>query len=140
MLFAPRDTPLRGKTDLHTNQNPPPPTHNKTQQQQRSNTHKVLLLPPSPLAICAGAIFGLPLGTLCSWLPALIGESVAFLLGRFLLRGWVRALTAAWPTWRALEAALREDGWKLVALLRLSPAVPFSVLNYALGTSSLKVY
>lgn len=41
--------------------------------------------------------------------------------------------------WAALNAALREDGWKLVLLLRMSPAIPFSVINYALGSSSLPV-
>jgi uncharacterized membrane protein YdjX (TVP38/TMEM64 family) len=51
----------------------------------------------------------------------------------------VRQLTADWPLWQALNAALKEDGWKLVALLRVSPATPFSVINYALGTSSLPV-
>jgi uncharacterized membrane protein YdjX (TVP38/TMEM64 family) len=41
--------------------------------------------------------------------------------------------------WAALNAALREDGWKLVLLLRMSPAIPFGVVNYALGSSSLSV-
>lgn len=68
-----------------------------------------------------------------------VGETVSFLLGRFLLRKWVAELTADWPMWAALNAALREDGWKLVLLLRMSPAIPFSVINYALGSSSLPV-
>lgn len=68
-----------------------------------------------------------------------LGETVSFLLGRFLLRKWVAELTADWPMWAALNAALREDGWKLVLLLRMSPAIPFSVINYALGSSSLPV-
>lgn len=68
-----------------------------------------------------------------------VGETVSFLLGRFLLRKWVSELTADWPLWAALNAALREDGWKLVLLLRMSPAIPFSVINYALGSSSLSV-
>lgn len=68
-----------------------------------------------------------------------MGETVSFLLGRFLLRKWVAELTADWPMWAALNAALREDGWKLVLLLRMSPAMPFSVINYALGSSSLPV-
>jgi len=71
--------------------------------------------------------------------PSQVGETVSFLLGRFLLRKWVAELTADWPMWAALNAALREDGWKLVLLLRMSPAMPFSVINYALGSSSLPV-
>jgi uncharacterized membrane protein YdjX (TVP38/TMEM64 family) len=68
-----------------------------------------------------------------------LGETVSFLLGRFLLRKWVAELTSDWPMWAALNAALMEDGWKLVLLLRMSPAIPFSVINYALGSSSLPV-
>jgi uncharacterized membrane protein YdjX (TVP38/TMEM64 family) len=73
------------------------------------------------------------------WVCAVFGETVSFLLGRFLLKKWVKELTADWPMWSALDAALSEDGWKLVALLRVSPVVPFSIINYALGSSSLPV-
>jgi hypothetical protein len=68
-----------------------------------------------------------------------LGETVSFLLGRFLLRKWVAELTSDWPMWAALNAALMEDGWKLVLLLRMSPAIPFSIINYALGSSLLPV-
>lgn len=101
--------------------------------------HAVLFLPPAVLAVCAGAMFGLWVGVLFVWVSATIGESIEFLLGRFLLRKWVRELTANWSVWQALQAALQEDGWKLVILLRISPVMPFSVINYALGTSSLPV-
>lgn len=99
----------------------------------------VLFLPPALLAACAGAIYGFLVATPVVWVCAVVGETVSFLLGRFLLKKWVAELTADWPMWAALNAALSEDGWKLVALLRVSPVVPFSVINYALGSSSLPV-
>jgi uncharacterized membrane protein YdjX (TVP38/TMEM64 family) len=83
----------------------------------------VLFLPPALLAACAGAIYGFLVAIPLVWVCAVLGETVSFLLGRFLLRNWVRELTADWPMWTALNAALREDGWKLVALLRVSPVV-----------------
>uniref|UniRef100_A0A383WAN4 VTT domain-containing protein n=1 Tax=Tetradesmus obliquus TaxID=3088 RepID=A0A383WAN4_TETOB len=97
----------------------------------------VLFLPPALLAACAGAIYGLGPAIPLVWVCAVVGETVSFLLGRFLLKKWVKELTADWPMWTALDAALSEDGWKLVALLRVSPVVPFSIINYALGSSSL---
>eukprot|EP00878_Enallax_costatus_P004668 GHUV01004916.1.p1 GENE.GHUV01004916.1~~GHUV01004916.1.p1 ORF type:complete len:449 (+),score=138.08 GHUV01004916.1:667-2013(+) len=97
----------------------------------------VLFLPPALLAACAGAIYGFLVAIPLVWFCAVLGETVSFLLGRFLLKKWVAELTADWPMWTALNAALKEDGWKLVALLRVSPVVPFSLLNYALGSSSL---
>eukprot|EP00882_Tetradesmus_deserticola_P017294 GHRQ01018524.1.p1 GENE.GHRQ01018524.1~~GHRQ01018524.1.p1 ORF type:complete len:383 (+),score=132.56 GHRQ01018524.1:91-1239(+) len=97
----------------------------------------VLFLPSALLAACAGAIYGFLPAVPLVWVCAVVGETISFLLGRFLLKKWVKELTADWPMWTALDAALSEDGWKLVVLLRVSPVVPFSIINYALGSSSL---
>lgn len=99
----------------------------------------VMFLPPALLGVAAGALFNLPIAVLVVWVAAVVGETLAFVLGRFLLRKWVRQQTAAWPTWQAMQGALREDGWKLVILLRLSPLIPVCLVNYALGSSSLPV-
>ena len=44
-------------------------------------------------------------------------------------------LAARFPKWPAIDAALSREDWKLVALLRLSPLVPWNVLNYALSVT-----
>lgn len=44
-------------------------------------------------------------------------------------------LAARFPKWPAIDAALSREGWKLVTLLRLSPLVPWNVLNYALSVT-----
>ena len=55
---------------------------------------------------------------------------------RYLLRGVVMGyLTARWPKWALVDAALSNEGWKLITLLRLSPVVPWNVLNYALSVT-----
>ena len=57
---------------------------------------------------------------------------------RYLLRGVVmRYLNSRFPKWAAVDAALSNEGWKLVTLLRLSPVVPWNVLNYALSVTGL---
>ena len=38
---------------------------------------------------------------------------------------------------KAIDAAVREGGWKIVAMLRLSPAVPFTLQNYLLGVTGV---
>jgi uncharacterized membrane protein YdjX (TVP38/TMEM64 family) len=37
----------------------------------------------------------------------------------------------------SLDKRVGEEGWKIVFLLRLSPLVPFSILNYLLGVTRL---
>jgi len=47
-------------------------------------------------------------------------------------------LAARFPKWPAIDAALSREGWKLVTLLRLSPLVPWNVLNYALSVTGAR--
>ena len=41
---------------------------------------------------------------------------------------------------QAVEAAVAEEGWKMVLLLRLSPVIPFAPLNYALSLTSISFF
>ena len=55
---------------------------------------------------------------------------------RYLLRSVVMGyLNSRFPKWAAVDAALSSEGWKLVTLLRLSPVVPWNVLNYAVSVT-----
>lgn len=40
---------------------------------------------------------------------------------------------------KAVDSAIGRDGLKVVFLLRLSPLFPFSIGNYALGLSSVRL-
>ena len=57
---------------------------------------------------------------------------------RYLLRGLVVDYTLKkYPSWAAVDAAVSREGWKLVTLLRLSPIVPWNMLNYALSVTGV---
>jgi uncharacterized membrane protein YdjX (TVP38/TMEM64 family) len=43
------------------------------------------------------------------------------------------------PRVDSLDARLRERGWPTIVSMRLIPAVPFSVMNYAAGVSAVRV-
>ncbi len=96
----------------------------------------VVLLPAAPFTIGAGLIYGL-WGFPVALVSATLGASLAFLVSRHLVRGRVARLIAGRPGLRAIDRAVGEEGWRVVALLRLSPLVPFNLQNYACGASSI---
>ncbi|GMH41770.1 hypothetical protein BSKO_09680 [Bryopsis sp. KO-2023] len=100
----------------------------------------VLFIPGLILSVGSGFVFGLPLGTLAVFVGATIGQTVAFLVGRYLLRDWISKKTETFSKWQAVEAAVSTEGWKIVGLLRLAPLVPYNALNYALGLTSVKFW
>lgn len=96
----------------------------------------VLLIPAGPLTIAGGLAFGfwaIPLIVVA----ATIGATAAFLVARHLARKKVQKLITHRPNFKAVDTAVSQDGWKIVALLRLSPAVPFSLQNYVMGVSQV---
>lgn len=100
---------------------------------------EVALVPGSLLTMAAGYAYG-PVGGLLVASPAsVLAATIAFLLGRTVLRQWVRKKIAASPTLRAVDRAIGRSSLKLILLLRLSPAIPFNVLNYALGLSEVNL-
>jgi uncharacterized membrane protein YdjX (TVP38/TMEM64 family) len=93
----------------------------------------VAFVPGSLLTLAAGAIFGLVRGTLYVLAAATLGAALAFLVARYAARPWVEKRLAASPRFAAIDRAIGAQGRRIVFLLRLSPAVPFNLLNYALG-------
>jgi uncharacterized membrane protein YdjX (TVP38/TMEM64 family) len=98
----------------------------------------VAFLPGSLLTLAAGATFGLVEGTLWAFLGATLGSSASFLIARYAARGWVERKLEGRAKLRAIDRAVGREGWKVVALLRLSPAIPYNVLNYLLGLTRVR--
>ncbi|MEM8830136.1 MAG: TVP38/TMEM64 family protein [Cyanobacteria bacterium P01_G01_bin.19] len=102
----------------------------------------VAFLPGSILTLSGGAIFGLFLGSIYVFVGATVGATLAFLVGRYLARGWISKKIAGNQKFAAIDRAVGEEGLKIVFLTRLSPIFPFNLLNYGLGVTgvSLKDY
>ena len=98
-----------------------------------------LLLPGVWASMLAGALYGAWWGSLIVFVGACLGAEAAFLLGRTWLRNWARRRLAAVPKLLAIEQAVSREGLKLVLLTRLSPAFPFSLLNFAYGLSEVSL-
>ena len=85
--------------------------------------------PTTALSLGAGLAWGL------SSLPLVVASATAgavacFAVGRHLARARVRAVVARDARLRAVERAVSDGGWRIVALLRLSPLLPFGVQSY----------
>lgn len=98
----------------------------------------VAFVPASLLTLAAGAIFGLGAGTVYVFAAATVGSCLAFLVSRYLARGWVERRVEGNPRFEAIDRAVGEQGRKIVFLLRLSPVFPFNLLNYALGLTRVR--
>lgn len=97
----------------------------------------LLLIPGSALSLAAGAVFGLLWGTVTVSIASTTAAAIAFLIARYFARGAVARRAERAPKFRAIDRAVGEGGWKIVALLRLSPAVPYTLLNYLLGLTAI---
>ncbi len=102
----------------------------------------VAFLPGSILTLGGGVLFGVFQGSIYVFLGATIGATLAFLVGRYLARGWISQKIAGNQKFSAIDKAVGKEGLKIVLLTRLSPIFPFNLLNYGLGVTgvSLKDY
>ena len=98
----------------------------------------VAMLPGSMMSVAGGFAFGPVWGALISTTCATIAAVLPFLLGRFVARDWVMRRAAKYPRLAVIDAAVEEQGFKVVVLLRLSLA-PYNLLNYALGLTRVKL-
>ena len=99
----------------------------------------VALAPGSILTLAAGAVFGLVEGVAYVFIGAMAGAAAAFLIARHVARHAVERRIARYPRPVAVNRAVARDGRKVVLLLRLTPVVPFNLLNYALGLSRVSL-
>ncbi len=93
----------------------------------------IAFLPASLLTIIAGFSYGIDGAIAVVWPASVIGATIAFTLGRYIARDWVSKQVAKRPNLAAINVALAGRAFWVIFLLRLSPLVPFNVLNYFLG-------
>jgi len=97
----------------------------------------IAFLPGSLLTGAAGFFFGLVRGTVYTFIGATIGSCCAFLIARYVARRAIERRMAGNAKFAAIDKAIGREGFKIVALLRLSPVFPFNLLNYALGLTKV---
>lgn len=107
----------------------------------------VLLIPGSLLTFGAGFVYchvfglfkGVFLSSILVFIAACIGATLSFLNGRYLLRNIVQHYTQKSPRFVLIERIVRDNGFKVVLLLRLSPLIPYNFFNIFMGITSVKL-
>ncbi len=102
--------------------------------------HVVITVFPFPrtaFTLAAGLLFGPYLGIPIAVVASTLSAVLAVLLVR--AAGWQLSRLVRHPKVDALDTRLRERGWVSVMAMRMIPAVPFSVLNYAAGASAVRL-
>lgn len=99
----------------------------------------LFMLPTLPLNIGAGFLWGAEFGSLYALLGSTLGAVLAFVFARTAFgqpfaRGFQSKLL------QRLNADMHKSPWKVVAFVRLNPAVPTSVVNFLLGLTSLRLW
>ncbi|XP_078441298.1 uncharacterized protein LOC144711237 isoform X2 [Wolffia australiana] len=99
---------------------------------------EIIALPAIPLTMSAGLLFGTLTGTILVSISGTLAASAAFLIARYFARDRVLKLVEGNEKFMAIDRAIGENGFKVVALLRLSPLLPFAVGNYLYGLTSVE--
>ncbi len=100
----------------------------------------VCFLPGWIFTVAAGLVYGIAGGTAVALSGAIIGCSLAFLCGRYLVRQRIESATKGNKKFKAIDEAIGKQGWKIVGLLRLSPLIPFNLSNYFYGVTAVKFW
>ncbi len=97
----------------------------------------VLPFPRTAFTLAAGLLFGPVMGIVIAVTASTLSALIAMVGVRAL--GWQFRSLLRYPGVESLDDRLRARGWPAVMSLRLIPAVPFSLLNYAAGASAVQV-
>ncbi|MCJ8312880.1 MAG: TVP38/TMEM64 family protein [Saccharospirillaceae bacterium] len=97
----------------------------------------VFFIPGSLLTLASGVLFGPIFGTFFTLIGATIGATISFMISRFLARDWIEKKSG--PRLNQLQRGVDKEGWRFIAMVRLVPLFPFSILNYALGLTRIRI-
>ncbi len=97
----------------------------------------LFLLPSTPLNLAGGAIFGSLQGTLWTTIAAVIAAFVAFAFTRTIGRDFV--LNRLSGKWLKFDKKIEDGGFLYVFSIRLIPIIPYGIVNFLAGLTSIRV-
>ena len=98
----------------------------------------VVLAPAFFLTVAAGAMFGVWRGSILVFIAASLGATAVYGLAAPLANSRMMQRVTRDRRVAAVKSAVAAEGLWVTLLLRLSPLVPYNVLNYALVLSGVR--
>ncbi len=99
----------------------------------------VLMVPASWITLMGAFTLGISGSLVPLSVGHLLGSCAAFLVSRYLARGWFERRLAGNARLVAIDRAVAEQGFKIVFLSRLSPLLPFGVVSYSFGLTNISL-
>ncbi len=98
----------------------------------------VLFVPGLPITVLAGMLFGAFWGTVYVVIGSTIGVSLAFLIGRYIGRNFVKKMSDKNPRMLKLDNYIKKQGNTILIISRLVPLFPFNLQNYVYGITDIE--
>ncbi len=89
------------------------------------------------LTLAGGALFGLVTGTIVISFASTIGATLACIVSRYLLQGWVQEKFGDKLT--KINKGIEEEGAFYLFTLRLVPIFPFFIINLVMGLTKIPI-
>lgn len=89
------------------------------------------------LTLAGGALFGLVTGTIIISFASTIGATLACIVSRYLLQGWVQDKFGDKLT--KINQGMEEEGAFYLFTLRLVPIFPFFIINLVMGLTKIPI-
>lgn len=101
----------------------------------------IAFFPVPILALAAGLLFGFLPGTIYTLIGAVLNSAIMFLMAKVLAKDAVtnllqRKLPENWSSF--LFNLDEKKGFGIIFILRLIPAMPYNLINYGAGLTSIK--
>lgn len=97
----------------------------------------IFLVPGTVLSFAGAVVFGAYKGTLFTWIGAVIGSTLSFLLAKLLGRDFVTQLFG--DRLDALDRRVRDNGFTGLLIIRLLPIFPYNAVNFGSGFTSIRL-
>lgn len=97
----------------------------------------VAAVPGSAMTVAAGSMFGSVLGVIIVSIASTLGAGLAFFAARYFARETVERWLSKKEKFHKLDVLTEKHGAIIVAITRLIPLFPYTLLNYGFGLTKV---